>query len=106
MDMSRYFSPCRHTDFQSVEQRTQDEQKQELIDTPYSSLQTSLQKNPKIAENQPESLPDDLADILNAWYQFPKQYVRRLWQLSEPPETIPAICRLGFSLGSHQYLSM
>jgi hypothetical protein len=58
----------RHTDFQSVAAKSQDQQEQRLTDTSNSSLQTSLQRKSK---NDPPELPSDLAEIVAFWPELP-----------------------------------
>ena len=65
----------RHTDFQSVDEKSQPQQKQTLINTPEQRLQTSLQtkseSSPKSTANQEQNLPDDLAEIVAVWPELP-----------------------------------
>ncbi|MCX5637106.1 MAG: hypothetical protein NTX52_05370, partial [Planctomycetota bacterium] len=60
------------TDFQSVDEKSQPQQKQELIDTQSERLQTSLQKNPENGQKSGDNLPDDLAEIVAAWPELPE----------------------------------
>jgi len=62
----------RHTDFQSVDDKSQPQQKQTLITNPEQRLQTSLQTNPENHLKSADNLPDDLADIVTAWPELPE----------------------------------
>jgi len=62
----------RHTDFQSVDEKSQPQQKQTLITDPEQRLQTSLQKNSGNGQKSADSLPDDLAEIVAVWPELPE----------------------------------
>ena len=63
----------RHTDFQLVDQKSQERQNQTLTTNPNHHLQTSLQNNSENAPNQPQNLPEDLAEIIAAWAKLPPE---------------------------------
>ena len=60
------------TDFQSVDEKSQPQQKQTLINIPEQRLQTSLQKNPENDQKSADSLLDDLAEIVAVWPELPE----------------------------------
>ena len=62
----------RHTDFQSVDEKSQTQSKQDVSNTPINSLQTSLQKKSENGQNQGDKLPDDLAEIVCLWPELPE----------------------------------
>ena len=61
----------RHTDFQSVAEKSQPQQKQTLTANQEHRLQTSLQKNSENSPKSTDSIPDDLAKISAAWPSLP-----------------------------------
>jgi len=65
----------RHTDFQSVGEKSQPQQKQALTTNPKHRLQTSLQKNPENSRKSADNLPDDLAEIVALWPSLP-EYIK------------------------------
>ena len=62
----------RHTDFQSVDEKSQPQQKQTLIIKPEQRLQTSLQKDSENGQKSADNLPDDLAEIVMVWPELPE----------------------------------
>ena len=59
-------------DLQTVAQNSQGQQKQQLTTPPEHRLQTSLQTNPENGPKSVDSLPEDLAEIVDVWPELPE----------------------------------
>ena len=62
----------RATDFQSVDEKSQPQQKQTLIIKPEQRLQTSLQKDFENSQKSADNLSDDLLEIVAVWPELPE----------------------------------
>ena len=69
----------RHTDFQSVAEKSQASTKQELTKPTESSVQTSVQTNSENGQKQDkQALPElsqDIAEIVTVWPELP-EYIK------------------------------
>ena len=69
----------RHTDFQSVAEKSQASNKQELTKPTESSVQTSVQTNSENGQKQDkQALPElsqDIAEIVTVWPELP-EYIK------------------------------
>jgi hypothetical protein len=62
----------RHTDFQSVAEKSQRQQKQQLMNEPDRSLQTSLQRYTEKGQKSTKNLLPELTEIIDVWPDLPE----------------------------------